>query len=63
MYILSNLDPSELETLRQFEAEQGVKVLAFEEVDSPAPARLDDSALTALQQLEQKLGHTLIAYR
>jgi hypothetical protein len=63
MYLLSNLDDRKLAELRRFEDEKGVKVLAFSEVDAPAPANVDDGTLRELKNLEDRLGVTLIAYQ
>lgn len=61
MYVYAKLDESKLDTLRQFEHDKGVKILAFAEVQAQ-PATIDDTAVADLKALEEKLGVTLVAY-
>jgi hypothetical protein len=60
MYAFAKLDAQQLESLRDFESQTGVRLLALSEVDV-APAQLDDPTLGELKRLEGDLGITLVA--
>jgi len=62
MYVLAKLDEQKLKEIQEFEREEGVRVVALQDVPL-APASLDGAKLHALQDLEKELGICLVAVR
>ena len=59
---LATLDSQKLEAIRAFEKKTGRGLLAVSCTDVPA-ARLEDSEVQKLKELERELGITLVSYK
>ncbi len=60
VWTLTHLTPEQEQALKEAEATLGVNVLAFSE-GQVVPSQLNESQLEYLQDLERKLGVTILA--
>lgn len=60
MFAFAKLDANQLEALRDFESQTGVRLLALADVPVE-PAHIDEGTLGELKRLEDNLGITLVA--
>ncbi len=62
MFVLAQLDPSQLSVVQRFEQAAGVRLLAMKDMEV-ASAPITADMLEELQQLEEELGVCLVAVR
>ena len=60
--ISSQIEPSDLDAIKQLEGKLGKTLIAFDKIKNDAD-KLDDSEIAELQTLEQKLGVVLVAVK
>jgi hypothetical protein len=62
MFVLASLDEEKLKTIQDLEREEGIRVIALQDVPVE-PLSLDEAKVCALRELEEELGICLVAVR